>query len=259
MIEASLEQLGLDRKEAEAYMSLLKSGPNRPSTIAYMTGQPRTTTQNILIRLERNGLVTKSTTNNVSTYTPIHPDKLIHLVEIKRREKDEEYKRIISNLKSTIPDLKSMIGVSKRIPNVKYFQGIDAVRKVLYDTLTSKTDLKDFANIDAMFKHVKDINDEYVAEREKTKIKKRSLLLDTPFARSVYEGGEYSPKSHSGYKWIDRELYPFTLEMNIYDGKVSYLTYVGDDFAGVIIENEHIYQMHNSMWNLIWDTLPGNT
>jgi hypothetical protein len=59
-----------------------------------------------------------------------------------------------------------------------------------------------------------------------------------------------------GYKWIKSELYPFALEMNIYDGKVSYITYVENDFTGVIIENEHIYRMHDSMWNLIWDMLP---
>ncbi len=72
----------------------------------------------------------------------------------------------------------------------------------------------------------------------------------------IYESGKYSPKSHHGYKWIDRELYSFTIEMNIYDGKVSYLTYVKDDFVGVIIENEHIYRMHDSIWNMLWDFLP---
>ncbi len=45
--------------------------------------------------------------------------------------------------------------------------------------------------------------------------------------------------------------------MNIYDGKVSYLTYVRNEIIGVIIENDYIYQMHNSMWNLVWDLLPG--
>ena len=44
--------------------------------------------------------------------------------------------------------------------------------------------------------------------------------------------------------------------MNIYDGKVSYLTYVENDLIGVIIENDYIYQMHDSIWNLLWDMLP---
>jgi len=149
-----------------------------------------------------------------------------------------------------------MMKSNKSIPNVRFYQGKEAVRQVLFDTLTSKTELKDFANIDAMFKHVQDINDEYVTEREKTSITKRSLLLDTPFARSVYESGTYSTKSHKGYKWIKESLYPFAVEMNIYDGKVSYLTYVENEFIGVIIENEHIHRLHDSLWNLIWNMLP---
>ena len=28
---------------------------------------------------------------------------------------------------------------------------------------------------------------------------------------------------------------------------------VENDIVGVIIENNHIYQMHKSMWNMLWD------
>lgn len=148
-----------------------------------------------------------------------------------------------------------MMESHRPLPSVKFFRGREAVRTILFDTLNSKTELKDFANIDAMFKYVEDINTEYVEAREKTTVTKRSLLLDTPFARTIYESDTYSPKSHKGYKWINSMLYPFALEMNIYDGKISYITYVENDFTGVIIENETIYKMHDSMWNLIWDTL----
>ena len=107
-----------------------------------------------------------------------------------------------------------------------------------------------------MFKYAQDINDIYIAEREKSTVTKRSILLETPFAHQVYDQGKYSPKSHKGYKWINQELYPFAIEMNIYDGKISYITYVENDFVGVIIENQYIYQMHDSIWNFLWNTLP---
>ncbi len=189
-------------------------------------------------------------------FAPVHPDNLIQIVDMKKREAISEYDHLKEDIKKVAPQLVGMMQSSKSIPSVRFYQGKAAVRNILFDTLTSKTELKDFANIDAMFEHVKDINDEYVAEREKTKIRKRSLLLDTPFARKIYESGNYSSKSHKGYKWIKEALYPFAVEMNIYDGKVSYLTYVEDEFVGVIIENEYIYQLHNSLWNMMWDMLP---
>lgn len=256
MINSILQQLDLDDKEIEVYLNLLKIGPTRASILAYQLGHPRTTVQNILIRLEKEGLVTRSLEQNIAVFIPVHPEKLIQIVEDKKRTKDKEFEKIISDLKIIAPELEKTLAISKSLPNVKFFRGKEAVRKILFDTLNSKTELKDFANIDAMFKYVKDINDEYVTEREKTTITKRSLLLDTPFARKVYESGQYSPKSHKGYKWIKSNLYPFSLEMNIYDGKVSYITYTENDFTGVIIQNEYIYQMHESMWRLIWDLLP---
>jgi len=256
MIKEILKRIGLDEKGTQIYLKLLRYGPNRASTLAYQMGLPRTTVQNILTRLEKEQVVTKSTEKNVHVFAPVHPDNLRRLVEMVRREKNSEFDRLVEDLKAVTPELTSMMKSNKRIPNVQFFQGKEAVRRVLFDTLTSKTELKDFTNIDAMFKHVKNINDEYVAEREKTTIAKRSLLLDTPFARQVYESKKYSPKSHKGYKWINANLYPFALEMNIYDGKISYITYVDEDFVGVIIENEHIYRMHDSMWNLLWDLLP---
>ena len=256
LINDVLKEFGLDSKEIEVYCLLLKNGPSRASVLAYQTGGPRTSAQNILLRLEQKGLATKSWDQNVAIFTPIHPDELLKITKIEKLKSINKYNELIYDLQEIIPELSSQINLSKRIPNVKFFQGKEAIRKVLFDTLTSKTELKDFANIDAMFEHAKEINNEYVAEREKTNISKRSLLLDTPFARKVYQSGQYSTKSHKGYKWINKNLYPFTLEMNIYDGKVSYVTYVENDFVGVIIENEHIYDMHNSLWNLIWDLLP---
>ncbi|PIZ73268.1 hypothetical protein COY07_02165 [Candidatus Peregrinibacteria bacterium CG_4_10_14_0_2_um_filter_43_11] len=256
MITEILSKLGLDPKEIEVYKKLLETGPNRASIVAYQIGLPRTTVQNILLRLEQEKIVTKAIHKNVYIFSSVHPDNLMQIVEMKKRQAMSQYDKLAADLKKVAPELVSMMKSNKSIPNVRFYQGKEAVRQVLFDTLTSKTELKDFANIDAMFKHVQDINDEYVTEREKTSITKRSLLLDTPFARSVYESGTYSTKSHKGYKWIKESLYPFAVEMNIYDGKVSYLTYVENEFIGVIIENEHIHRLHDSLWNLIWNMLP---
>lgn len=256
MIPQILRKLDLDEKEITAYLRLLRAGALRASTLAYQMELPRTTTQNILLRLERDGLVTKSYDHNTAIFAPVHPEELAQLLEMKRRKENHEYERSIQDLAKIMPELTSMMHSSKVIPGVKFFQGRDGIRKVLFDTLTSKTELKDFANIDAMFQHAQDINDEYIAEREKSTVTKRSLLLETPFAHKIYESGKYSPKSHKGYKWIDGKLYPFAIEMNIYDGKISYITYVENDFVGAIIENQYIYQMHDAMWNLLWNTLP---
>lgn len=256
MVPEILEKIGLDKKEAALYYQLLKYGPNRASTLAYQLGQPRTSVQNILLRLEKEHIVSKTMAKNVYIFAASHPDNLVQLLQMRKRKLMSDLDSTIEELQQEIPAFMRAMEFKKSVPRISFFQGRDGVRKILFDTLTSKTEIKGYANVDTLFLFVKDINDEYVAQREKTDIKKRSLLLDTPFARKIAESGIYSPKSHVSHKWISSALYPFSLEMNIYDGKISYITYVEEDFVGVIIENEHIYRMHDSMWNLVWDFLP---
>ncbi len=255
MLVETLQNFGLDPKEIAVFLRLLQFGPIRASTLAYQMGLPRTTVQNILLRLENEELASKRFEKNTALYRAIEPEELLLLWETRQRREAKIFKDNINTFKKIMPELESMMKSNKHLPGVKFYRGLDGVRKVLFDTLTSKTELKDFANIDAMFDFVKDINDEYVAAREQTTVTKRSLLLDTPFARKVYESGRYSPKSHKGYKWLPKSNF-FSIEMNIYDGKISYLTYVENDFVGVIIQNDHIYQMHNAMWDLVWESLP---
>ncbi len=263
MLLETLKKFGLDDKEIAVYIRLTQAGELRASSLAYQMAQPRTSVQNILLRLEQEEMVHKRFEKNTALYTAVSPKELFLNLESRYVRQQNESKKNLGALQKILPELESMMRGNKHLPGVKFFRGIEGVRKVLFDTLTSKTELKDFANIDAMFEHVREVNDEYVAAREKlvasTKphLTKRSLLLETPFAHKVYESGAYSPKSHKGYKWLPSEKYFFSIEMNIYDGKVSYLTYVENDLIGVIIENHHIYQMHSALWDMLWDMLPG--
>jgi len=250
-----LEKLGLSSKEIGVYSMLLKRPSLTPGEIAKKLGIPRTTAQNILLRMEREGFAIPAREKGKLTYYAEHPDSILLRYRRTKNEIVSKYSKIEEELETAVPQLIGLMHSAKSIPQVRFFKGMEGAKEVLWDTLSSKTELKDFANIDAMFEIIKDINNEYVAAREKTQVTKRSLLLDTPFARSVYEGKCYSPKSHRGYKWISQDRYPFVTEMNIYDGKISYLTYVREEIVGVIIENDFIYQMHDSIWNLLWDSL----
>lgn len=256
MIQDSLKELGLQDLETKIFLQLLNNGIGRVSTLAYQLKVPRTTVQSALLRLEDQELVTKIFEKNTALYSPIHPEEILALIDLKKRKNDRKFDDLKKDFKKYMPELLGRMSVDKNMPSVRFYKGKSGARKVLMDTLTSKTEIKGFINVDAMDDRVLDINREYVAKREKSKVKKRAFILDSPYARKDRESGKYSPKSYIAWKWINKDLYPFSVEVNIYDGKVSYLTYVENDIIGVIIENDHIYQMHKSMWNLLWDMMP---
>lgn len=256
MIQDLLKDLGLDGLEAKVFLQLLKSNVSRVSTLAYQLKLPRTTIQSALLRLEDQELVTKIFEKNTALYSAIHPEEILTIIDTKKRKTELQMEELKKNFKKYMPELVGRMSTDKNIPNVRFYKGKSGVRKVLFDTLTSKTEIKGFIDVDAMDERVFEINREYVKAREKSKVKKRAFILDSPHARFIRESGKYSPKSYIAWKWIDKNRYPFSVEVNIYDGKISYLTYVENDLIGVIIENEHIYQMQKSMWNLLWDMLP---
>jgi len=256
MIKEVLKELGLDEMEIAVYLQLLQNETNRVSTVAYQLKEPRTTVQSVLHRLEEKELSTKIFEKNTALYSPTNPEELLQLVETQKKKAERKFKETKGKLEKALPELQGMMKSNKNLPSIKFYRGKDGIRKVLFDTLTSKTELKGFINADAMDDQVLAINQEYVEERESSNVKKRAFILDTPHARDIRESGLYSPKSYIAWKWINKDLYPFSIEVNIYNGKISYLTYIEGDLVGVIIKNDHIYEMHKSMWNLIWDLLP---
>lgn len=256
MIQDVLKELGLDELEISVFLQLLQNYTNRVSTIAYQLKLPRTTIQSALLRLEENELATKIFEKNTAIYSAVDPQELFAIVEARKRKNDKKFDEIKDSLKKYMPELMGRMSSNENLPKIRFYRGKSGVKKVLFDTLTSKTELKGFINVDAMDKRVFEINREYVKAREKSNVKKRAFILDSQHARQDRESGKYSPKSYIAWKWIDKNLYPFSIEMNIYDGKISYLTYVEGDLVGVIIENDHIYEMHKSIWNLLWNLLP---
>ena len=59
MIHSLLQSLGLDDKEISVFLLVTKIGSARASVLAYQSGLPRTTVQNVLLRLEKKSIINK--------------------------------------------------------------------------------------------------------------------------------------------------------------------------------------------------------
>ena len=72
------------------------------------------------------------------------------------------------------------------------------------------------------------------------KIKKKGIVVDTPFARTFLKN--YAP-GVTETKLIERDMSAFHTVMQIYDGKISYITLSEENLIGVIIADPRIYEM----------------
>ena len=193
------------------------------------------------------GLVEKKDNiGKIALFSPLHPNVLRKILE----KKDQEIKAVEMSLNSVINKLSSDFNLISGRPNVQFFEGLEGMKKVLEDSLSTQTEIYSYADIEAIQKYFPDVNAEYVKKREKFNIKKKVILLDTPFARNFVK--DYY-KNVTDTKFINTKTVPFQTVMQIYDNKVSYITLSDKEIVGVIIEDKHIYTMHKDLFEYTWE------
>lgn len=247
MYKDILLQLGLTPNEAMVYEFLLKSGESPAGVIIKKTPLKRGVIYNALSDLEKKELISKKTKNKVACFSPNHPEKLREYVE----EKEEEAKKAKQTLEANMAALTSHFQLVSGRPGVRVYEGREGLVKVLDDSLSSKTEILTYADIEGMEKYLGRDNDKYVRQRKKLGLKKRGIVPDTPYAIKYLKNYD---RAVTTIRYIDAKKFPIFLEMEIYDGKVSFMTFSEKRLIGVIIENEEIYKTQKSIFEMVWNS-----
>lgn len=244
----SLIQAGLSGQQAAVYEALIHNGPLPASKLALVSGLSRPLTYKVLDELVVMGLVEKhDKPRAVARFSAAHPFKLKEAAD-KRLESAQSAKTALDGLMSK---LTSDFNLVSGKPGVRFFEGRDGIKQVLDDSLTSKTEIYTYADVEAIDRYIPDINRDYVAAREQLQLKKKGIAFDTPETRYFLEGYHTGITDMKLIKW---HAVPFKTIMQIYNGKISYFTLGENHLIGVIISDPHIYQMHKELFEFVWNS-----
>ena len=250
MYENVLTSAGLSPDQAAVYEVLLKNGRKKAAEIAVLAGKKRGITYKILDELIDMGLIVKKDTiGEISLFEATHPANLTDLVEKEERRISSAHSALESILGQMTSDFNLIIGK----PGVRFYEGLDGMKKVLEDSLTAKEVISAYVDAEAVVKHIKNINNKYAGQREKLGVRKRSVVIDTPENRASATG-YFSSVTENRFIRIPPSGFADTV-MQIYDGKVSYIILAPDKMIGVIIENESIYKMQKNIFEFTWNGL----
>lgn len=175
--------------------------------------------------------------------------------KLRAETREREARDRTLSLESALPSLVSQFNLAIGTPGVQFFEEEAGIEKTLEDSLASREIIYTYADIEAVMKYIPDINTRYVAKRERLGIDKKALLLDNPFAR------EYMKTYHrlvTDVKLIPplRDVAPFHSVMEVYAGKISYITFEESRMIGVIIDNRAIFDMHKYLFEYLWNLAP---
>ncbi|MFH1030074.1 MAG: helix-turn-helix domain-containing protein [bacterium] len=238
-------QIGLTPNEAIIYEFLLKNGESAAGNIIKNTPLKRGVVYYVLADLVKNGLVLEKKNKKIAYFRPNHPEKLAEYID----NEENRLKQAKNTLESNLPAIISDFNLISGKPGIKLYEGKTGIIKVLNDSLATKTEILTYADIYGMEKYLGRANDRYVEKRKEMGIKKRGIVADSSFAREFLK--DYD-KSVTELKFIDSEKFPLFLEMEIYDNKISFMTFSEKKLIGVIIENEEIYKTQKSIFEMVW-------
>lgn len=239
------EQAGLTENQALVYEALLTHGEMNAAAIFNKTPLKKGLLYKVLEDLEGLELIEKNETlGKVTTFSPAHPDALKKLITIK----EEQIKNASHALEGIWQSLAQDFNSIANKPVITYFEGDEGIAKVTNDSLSSKSEVLTYLDFEVVDKNAPELNTHYLQKRLNLKISKRILAKDSKYSR---ERIAKDPKPYRQVKFITSP-FPFDTAMQIYDNKISYITFSKERKIGVIIEDATIALLHKSIFEDLW-------
>ena len=236
-LHSVVKNTGLTSKEAEVYLACLELGSSPVAAIAQRARINRVTAYDVLEKLLRKGMVNFLTKKGARLYDATDPKDVA--AEIKRRA---------VNFRLALPDLQRLRGDAVH-PRVRYFEGLSGIKAVYEDTLSSTTEILNYANSREIRMHWQNYDEEYVQKRVKRKIYLRGISPNDEHGQWVQK---HDKESHREIRLVSSAQFTFTNEINIYDDKVAIISYKDSPLIGMIIESAEIANTQRDIFKMAW-------
>lgn len=242
MLLATLQQIGLNEKQARIYLAALELGETTIKEIAKKADLKRTTIYDFIDEMVNLGYFKLTAEGKKKKYLAASPEEL--KIIIQKRE---------ALLSQIMPMLGSISNVSTSKPKVWFYNGVQGLKEVYSDSLKYSGEILAIGGEDIVNVVGLDWILNYVKKRVRKQIPVRAIIAKTELLEK--EIISKSQEQLRASKIIDRNKYPFPIEINIYGfRRVNFVS--AKEQTAIIIEGEEIYRAMKSFFELVWDGLP---
>lgn len=227
----SLVDIGLTRREANAYLALLELGEAKAGQVAKLSHEDRTNVYDSLSGLVKKGLASYVMKGNATYYRAAPPEKL----------KDYMFEKEKA-LYETLSELSRVYKSGKKTTVVRTFEGKEGLKTVLSDILRQRNEIVGFGATDRMVHLFPGFANRYLREREKRGITSRQFFA---------EGDPILPCKLTTYKMIPRE-FSGPASTVIYGEKVAILLWFAKPPIAILIESKEVAQAYRKKFEFMW-------
>lgn len=246
-LKQALEEVGLSRIEADAYLTLLRTAGAQPaSVIANRMNINRTTAYKALINLAGTGLATKTMRHGIICFFAEDPeDSLKNLIEEKRRVLDDANSAVMDALPSLIVGEEG----SPHLPKIRYYEGIEGLKQIYELVLKEGVDYYRYGDITKIYSTLGEYVDEFIKKRNKLGITAHAIM---PYHKRSEELYKKDKDELRKALYIPQDLFPIEGEVRIFGSKVAIMSLKQDSPIGVVIESDIVARMFKSIFMLTW-------
>ncbi|PIV90952.1 hypothetical protein COW46_00370 [Candidatus Gracilibacteria bacterium CG17_big_fil_post_rev_8_21_14_2_50_48_13] len=246
-VSETLGGLGLTEKEIGVYLSLVTHGGiGSTIEVAAYTGIPRTSVYDVLLSLQRKGVVVEKRRKNTKIFsveTPSHLLAILHKQEALLASTKQK-------LKSTVADLESLMSPALPVPSLRQFHGEEGIVKMWEEQLLATTQLEAF-NIFCTH--------EFLARFQPwLQEKSRELLPHGVQVKVLVNSPSEDPifiKIRNFEVKASNHTYVFAAGMNVLGDFIGFWNEM-HSLTGMLMENAHIARMQRVMFDQAWTNTP---
>lgn len=234
-IEEVLKNIGLDKKEIDIYLSLLKIGEITATRISQETFIERTLVYYILDKLMEKGLVTYKLKNNVKYYSAADPENIVDNL----KEKLEECRAIL-------PELKAIKNKSyEEEPKVDIYKGFEGLKAVMRDLFKETKEILIFGEQGQFAENYPEYGYVYLHLLKKHNVSEKVI------ARDDFIGKVLGWKK-SEFRYVPKKFLSPTTTV-IYQDKII-ITIWEKPTYNILIKSKKISDSYRSYFMNIWKT-----
>lgn len=236
-----LQNLGLKKREARIYLSLLENGAMLPQHLATNTGIKRTTLYEYFPEMIKEGFIYEIRQGKRRLFRATAPDKLFY-----------DYRNRYKETRNNINELMAIYRMQGLKPKMEFYEGFNGVKRVFMDTLRAKKELLNFTQVTKYNEKMMGwLVNVYVPLRIKKGIRVKAMVPKKIETRRFMPEGERYLRTTRSIPW---NKFPFRIEGLIYNNKIAYAHYEkGGPLVGIIIESKQITDTQRALFNLAWE------
>jgi sugar-specific transcriptional regulator TrmB len=238
-IQKVIQNLGYSQAEVKVYIAALQLGGSRVLDIAHKAGLPRTTVQEVIVQLTKEGLINPITRQNKKYWIAENPDKLMSML----RERQ-------AALQAVMPELQSLRYDTGMKPLVKTLSGAEEISRIFDDILETKHHIQAIVSWDEWIELFgREFVDDFIARRTQHFLKIKLLTTNTSLSRELKKRDNIELRT-TAFLSPDAAIRTSNF---FYGNKVAIISLNKKLPVGIIVEDNDIFDTMSVLFDALWE------